>query len=221
MNFNMKNIILILLFLIFSLFASAQKNADLIGEWYSSKEDIVITIFEVNEKILAKITWVKLPNNEGGIPKTDSLNPDESLRDRTLIGTLMMYDLTYIAGNIWDNGSVYVPKRGKIYSGMIRLKNKNTLNIRGYIGFSFFERYSSTWTRVLDRDKFNYEHLGTGNLLIQLRKDLIDMIKVIEKISLKPAEEILQKIEKENLLIKLQLDLSKVIKKIEEIKKAE
>ena len=221
MNFNMKNIILILLFLIFSLFASAQKNADLIGEWYSSKEDIVITIFEVNEKILAKITWVKLPNNEGGIPKTDSLNPDESLRDRTLIGTLMMYDLTYIAGNIWDNGSLYVPENGKVYSGIIRLKNKNTLNIRGYIGFSFFERYSSTWTRVLDRDEFTNETVGKENLLGQLRLDLMDVIKLMENISLKPAEEILQKIEKENLLIKLQLDLSKVIKKIEEIKKAE
>ena len=55
----------------------------------------------------------------------------------------------------------------------------------------------------------------------QLRLDLIDIIKLIENISLKPAEEILQKIEEEKLLIKLQLDLSKVIKKIEKIKKAE
>ena len=71
------------------------------------------------------------------------------------------------------------------------------------------------------RDKFRNEALGEENLLSQLRVDLIDIIKLIENISLKPAEEILQKIEKENLLIKLQLDLSKVIKKIEKIKKAE
>jgi uncharacterized protein (DUF2147 family) len=217
----MKNIILTLLFFAISIFAFAQNNTDLLGEWYSSKEDIVITIFEVNETISAKITWMKSPNNEDGIPKTDFLNPDESLRDRSRIGALMMYDLTYIAGNIWDNGSLYIPKTGKIYSGMMRLKNENTLNVRGYVGFSFFERYSSTWTRVLDGDKFRYEPLGTENLLSQLRKDLIDIIKLIENISLKPAEEILQKIEKENLLIELQLDLSKVIKKIEKIRKAE
>ena len=47
------------------------------------------------------------------------------------------------------------------------------------------------------------------------------IIKLIENISLKPAEKILEKVEKENLLIKLQLDLSKVMKKIEELKKAE
>ena len=209
------------MFLVISIFAFSQNNTDLLGEWYSSKEDIVITIFEVNETISAKITWMKSPNNEDGIPKTDFLNPDESLRDRSRIGTLMMYDLTYIAGNIWDNGSLYIAEKGKIYSGMMKLKNQNTLNIRGYIGFSFFERYSSTWTRVLDGDIFRREPLGTEIFLSQLRKDLIDIIKLIENISLKPAEKILEKVEKENLLIKLQLDLSKVIKKIEELKKAE
>ena len=217
----MKNIILVLLFLAISVFAFAQKNADLIGEWYNDKEDVVITIFEINQSISAKITWMKSPNDEKGNPKTDLLNPDESLRDRSRMGILMMYNLTYIAGNIWDNGSLYIPEKGKIYSGMMRLKNENTLNIRGYIGFSFFERYSSTWTRVLDGDKFRKEPLGVENLLSQLREDLMDIIKLIENISLKPAEEIIQKIEKENLLIKLQVDLSKVIKKIENIKKAE
>ena len=137
------------------------------------------------------------------------------------MGIIVMYDLTYIAGNIWDNGSLYIPKNGKTYSGMMRLKNENTLNIRGYIGFSFFERYSSSWTRVLDRDRFTNETVGKENLLNQLAKDLMDIVKLIENISLKPAEEIFQNIEKENLLIKMQLDLSQVIKKIENIKKAE
>ena len=217
----MKNIILTLLFFAISIFAFAQNNTDLLGEWYSSKEDIVITIFEVNETISAKITWMKLPNDDNGNLKTDLLNLDESLINRSIMGMLMMYDLTYIAGNIWDNGSLYIPKTGKIYSGMMRLKNENTLNVRGYVGFSFFERYSSTWTRVLESDKFTNETVREENLLTQLRVDLIDIIKLIENISLKPAEEILQKIEKENLLIKLQLDLSKVIKKIEKIRKAE
>ena len=217
----MKKITTTLLLTFVGLFVFAQTNADLIGQWYNAKDDIVLTLFEVNETISAKITWMKFPNDENGNPKTDLLNPDESLRNRSIIGALMMYDLTYIAGNIWDNGSLYIPKTGKIYSGMMRLKNEKTLNIRGYVGFSFFERYSSTWTRVLESDKFTNETVREENLLTQLRKDLVDIIKLIENISLKPAEEILQKIEKENLLIKLQLDLSKVIKKLEELKKAE
>jgi uncharacterized protein (DUF2147 family) len=216
----MKNIVLILLFLVFSIFASAQTNADLVGQWYNPDDDIVITFFEENATVSGKITWMKFPNDKNGNPKADLLNPDESLRNRSRIGMLMMYDLTHIAGNIWDNGSLYIPEKGKIFRGMMKLKNENTLNIRGYIGFSFFERYSSTWTRILDRDKSTNETLVKENLLIQLRQDLMDVILLMENVSLKPAEEILQKIEKENLLIKLQLDLRKVIKKLEKIKKA-
>ena len=217
----MKNFFLILLFSAVSVLAFAQKNAELIGEWYNNKEDVVITIFEVNQTISAKITWMKLPNDENGKPITDLLNPDESLRNNERVGLIMMSKFSHITGNIWDNGTLYIPEKGKTFSGIMRLKDANTLNIRGYIGFSFFERYSTTWTRVLDRDNFSNELEGKENLLIQLREDLIDIIKLIENISFKPAEEILQKIEKENLLIKLQLDLSEVIKKIEKIKKAE
>tara|TARA_B100000795_G_C22705222_1_gene401289 strand:+ start:339 stop:983 length:645 start_codon:yes stop_codon:yes gene_type:complete len=213
----MKNIILIYLFFAISVFALAQTNADLVGEWYNAKDDIEMTLFKEGPMVSGKITWMKLPNDKNGNPKIDLLNPDESLRTNEILGMMIMSNFSHIAANIWDNGTLYVPEKGKSFSGIMRLKDDNTLNVRGYVGFSFFERYSTTWTRVLDR----YELVGKLNLLSQLKEDLMVIIKLIENISLKPAEEILQKIEKENLLIKLQLDLSKLIKKIEKIKKAE
>ena len=213
----MKRISLIFLFIVSSVFVVAQENADVVGEWYSAKEDFVVTLFEVNQTISGRITWMKFPNDENRNSKTDLLNPDESLRAR--VGMIIMYGFTYIAGNIWDNGSIYIPKKGKTYSGMMKLKNENTLNLRGYIGFSFFERYSSTWIRVLDRDKFRFETTGNKNILIQLREDLEKMIKILEDISLKPADEVIQKIENESLLIQLRVDLGRIIQKIEEIKK--
>ena len=213
----MKNIILIYLFFVISVFALAQTNADLVGEWYNAKDDIEMTLFKEGPMVSGKITWMKLPNDKNGNPKIDLLNPDESLRTNEILGMMIMSNFSHIAANIWDNGTLYVPEKGKSFSGIMRLKDDNTLNVRGYVGFSFFERYSTTWTRVLDR----YELVGKLNLLSQLKEDLMVIIKLIENISLKPAEEILQKIEKENLLIKLQLDLSKLIKKIETIKKAE
>ena len=213
----MKNIILLHLFFSISVFAFAQTNADLVGEWYNAKDDIEITLFKDGPMVSGKITWMKLPNDKNGNPKIDLLNPDESLRTNEMLGMVIISNFSHIAGNIWDNGTLYVPEKGKSFSGIMRLKDENTLNVRGYVGFSFFERYSTTWTRVLDR----YELVGKLNLLSQLKEDLLVIIKLIENISLKPAEEILQKIEKEKLLIKLQLDLSKLIKKIEKIKKAE
>ena len=217
----MKNTILSFILLLISVFAYAQKNSRVVGEWYSPKDNLIINIFELNQTISAKITWMRLPNDENGKPKTDLLNPDQSLKAIEIVGLIMMSNFTHIAGDVWDNGTLYIPEKGKSYSGMMRLKDENTLNIRGYIGFSFFERYSSNWTRVLETDQFRNLNLGKGNVLTYLKKDLNRIIKLVEDISLKPAEEIIRKIEKEDLLIQLQQDLNKIIKKIEKIKKTE
>ena len=201
----MKNIILILLFLVISIFAFAQTNADLVGQWYNSEDDIVITLFEDRQTVSGKVTWMKFPNDENGNPKTDLLNPDESLRNRESVGMIMMTSFAHIAGNVWDNGRLYDTKKGKTYTGIITLKDANTLNLRGYIGLSFIVRYSSTWTRYVDEYLISNPTTKKRNLLIQLAEDLNKIIK---------------KIENEKLLIQLREDLNEIIKKIDELKKA-
>jgi len=145
----MKNTILILLFAVSSVFAFAQTNADVVGEWYNAEKDAIITLFEDGETVSGKITWMKFPDDENGNPKTDPLNPDEKLRSRARMGMVMMSGFAYDEDNVWDDGELYDPKKGKTYSGMVTLKDENTLDLRGYIGFSFIGR-SSTWTRKLD-----------------------------------------------------------------------
>ena len=144
-----KKITTTLLLSFVGLLAFSQTNADLVGDWYNDKEDVVIAIFEVNQTISAKVTWMKSPNDKNGNPKTDLLNPDESLRNTERVGMIIMSNFSHIAGNIWDNGTLYISEKGKTYSGMMTLKDKNTIDLRGYIGFSFIGR-SSTWTRKLD-----------------------------------------------------------------------
>jgi len=146
---NMKKITTTLLFAFVGLLAFSQTNADIVGEWYNAEKDAVITLFEVNETISGKITWMQFPNDDNGNPKTDPLNPDEKLKSRARMGMIIMNDFIYIEGEVWDNGELYDPKKGKTYSGMMTLKDANTLDLRGYIGFSFIGR-SSTWTRKLD-----------------------------------------------------------------------
>lgn len=145
----MKKIYSVLLFVFASLLAFSQSNNDVVGEWYNAEKDAVITLFEDGETISGKITWMKFPNDENGNPKTDPLNPDEKLRNRARLGMVMMNNFTLTEDNVWDDGELYDPKKGKTYSGMITLKDANTLDLRGYIGFSFIGR-SSTWTRKLD-----------------------------------------------------------------------
>jgi len=145
----MKKITITLVLTILTLVTFAQTNTDVIGEWYNAEKDAVITIFEENNSLAGRITWMLHPNDENGNPKTDPLNPDESLRSRARLGMVMMNSFKHIEGNVWDNGKLYDPKKGKTYSGMVTLKDANTLDLRGYVGFSFLGR-SSTWTRKLD-----------------------------------------------------------------------
>ena len=145
----MKKSTITLIFAFVGLLAFSQNNADIVGEWYSAGKGGIITLFEENETISGKITWLQFPNDENGNPKTDPLNPDEKLKSRARMGMVMMTGFAYDEDNVWDDGELYDPKKGKTYSGMMTLKDKNTIDLRGYIGFSFIGR-SSTWTRKLN-----------------------------------------------------------------------
>ena len=145
----MKKITTTLLFSFVGLLAFSQTNTDIVGEWYNAEKDAVITLFEENESVSGKITWMQFPNDDNGNPKTDPLNPDENLKSRARMGMVMMSGFAYDEDSVWDDGELYDPKKGKTYSGMMTLKDKNTIDLRGYIGFSFIGR-SSTWTRKLN-----------------------------------------------------------------------
>ena len=57
-----------------------------------------------------------------------------------------MYNFEYDEDNEWDNGRIYDPKSGNTYRGTITMTSKNRLDLRGYVGISWFGR-TSYWTR--------------------------------------------------------------------------
>ena len=89
---------------------------------------------------------MKTPNDENGNPKTDPENPDEKLKSRKRLGMIMMYNFSYDEDDQWDDGEIYDPESGNTYSGIITMTSKNKLDLRGYVGISWFGR-TSQWTR--------------------------------------------------------------------------
>ncbi|MBT5859255.1 MAG: DUF2147 domain-containing protein [Flavobacteriales bacterium] len=144
----MKKITLILFGLLLNTLIFSQSH-QIEGEWFNEEKDAIITIEKGSDNsYFGKITWMKFPNDENGNPKTDPLNDDENLRSRSRLGMKIMYDFVYDGEEEWDDGEIYDPKSGNTYSGTINMISKNRLNLRGYVGISWFGR-TSHWTRKL------------------------------------------------------------------------
>jgi uncharacterized protein (DUF2147 family) len=125
----------------------AKENQDkIIGKWLSADKDAIIEIYKRGSEYFGKITWLKDPLNDKGKPQTDENNPDPKLRKRPVMGLVILRDLVYDKDNLWVNGLIYDPDSGDDYNCKMTLKDDNTLELRGYVGFPLFGR-TEVWTR--------------------------------------------------------------------------
>ena len=67
------------------------------------------------------------------LSQKDVKNKDDSLKSRNLRDLIMLFDLVFRDG-VWDEGKIYDPVSGNIYSCTIKLK-ENKLDIRGISEF--------------------------------------------------------------------------------------
>lgn len=144
----MYKIISIFLFLLACLAYTASANDKVIGNWYSEDKEAKIEIYKEGDKFFGKIVWLKEPKNAEGKDKTDKNNPDEAKRSKKIVGMKMLWDFVYDEDNVWEDGKIYDAKSGKTYSCKMTLsEDGDTLEVRGYIGFSMFGR-TAVWTRA-------------------------------------------------------------------------
>jgi uncharacterized protein (DUF2147 family) len=147
----MKNRIYLLLlfaFLFSTVVTYGQQADDLVGVWEPSNGKVKVKIEKLGNKYFGRIVWLKIPiDSVTNLPKVDKNNPDESLRNVPLKGFRLLKDFTYKSDGEWADGTIYDPENGSTYSCTIKMKDKNTLDIRGYIGISAFGR-TDVWKRL-------------------------------------------------------------------------
>ncbi len=131
----------------------AQDEADaILGVWETGSGKARIKIDKSDDVYYGRIVWLREPNDENGKPKLDKNNPDESLRSKRLLGYRMLQNFQYVEDKTWEEGTIYDPENGSTYSCTIELKNKNTLDVRGFIGVSLFGR-TDVWKRVIIKNR--------------------------------------------------------------------
>ena len=140
------------LFLLVALFVgttsfSGLKNPDaVLGTWLAGEGKGHIQIYKQNGKYYGKIIWLRSPKESNGAAKVDSKNPNPDMRNRPIIGLVLLRDFVYKDGE-WTEGFVYNTTDGNEYKAYMKLKNQNTLAVRGYVGFSCVDK-TDTWTRI-------------------------------------------------------------------------
>ncbi|MCL2098362.1 MAG: DUF2147 domain-containing protein [Bacteroidales bacterium] len=146
----MKKFLTLFLSLCFSTGLFAQAN-NILGVWYNQEKSAKIEIYQMGGKFYGKIIWLKEANGADGNPKLDVKNSDEKLRTQSVIGLIMLKNLTYNPKNKkWEDGTIYDPASGKTYKSYAWFEGNqtNTLNVRGHLGISSWLGRSQTWERT-------------------------------------------------------------------------
>lgn len=142
----MRNLFILFSLLLSSIAVNAQSADAVIGKWLNKDGDAHIQIYKKGNTYAGKLAWLKAPNDEAGKPKTDKNNPNEKLKTRSILGLEILTGFVFNDGT-WEDGKIYDPKSGKVYSCKLSLDDANKLNVRGYVGVSMLGR-TDVWSRV-------------------------------------------------------------------------
>ncbi len=117
------------------------------GKWYSIDEDTkkkesIIEIYKKEGKAYAKIISVLDESKQDNV----CTKCKGSRKNKPILGMNILTGLKK-KDDEWSGGKILDPKNGKEYKCYIKLLNKNTLKVRGYLGFSMLGR-TVTWKRV-------------------------------------------------------------------------
>jgi uncharacterized protein (DUF2147 family) len=140
--------------------AAADDGDAVLGVWATDPDNedgqAHIRIYKDGDAYAGKIIWLEEPvyppDDDGGMAgkdKVDRENPDESLRDRPVLGLELMGGFRYAGDGKWKKGTIYAPDDGKTYKCKLTLADDGSLKVRGYIGISMLGR-TELWTPVAD-----------------------------------------------------------------------
>ncbi len=122
---------------------TARSQDQIKGYWLPEEGKSVIEIYAQDaDRFSGKIVWMERAKNKDGELYTDRKNPEKALRDRSILGLDMLYDLIY-ANDTWS-GKLYTPKKGMTLDATLSLVSddrlKLTVSFRGFTKDQYWSR---------------------------------------------------------------------------------
>ncbi|NKN37309.1 DUF2147 domain-containing protein [Agrobacterium sp. a22-2] len=120
---------------IVSVFAQASSPDDIIGIWASDDGAFKFEMFDAGETYAARVIFAQpLLEADGRTFKKDTLNPDPTLRDRSLAGIVFISGLQWNSANgRWEGGRLYSAATGRTVSARATLTD-GVMELRAYMG---------------------------------------------------------------------------------------
>jgi len=131
---------------LFLSFLFALQTPSVEGTWINIDDETgvkksEITLYVEDGKLYGRIERLLLPEDQGKICS----NCRGKDKDQPIEGLIIVKGLSK-DGNQWTAGDILDPANGKRYDCTIKLDDANTLNVRGFLGFSFLGR-TQIWQR--------------------------------------------------------------------------
>ncbi|MBX2903773.1 MAG: DUF2147 domain-containing protein [Chitinophagales bacterium] len=150
----MKRTFSVMAFMFLSLLLFAKIRGDkekILGYWMNEEHDIIIYIFEdANNLFQGKIVWLKDSLDEYDNYKRDVMNSNSKLRSRKLIGTNILCDYKYDAGDKeWESGRIYNFENGNTYRSKMWINEEGVLRVRGHWWILWFLSKTKSWTKSI------------------------------------------------------------------------
>ncbi len=133
---------LCLYFLLIALTANSQT---ILGKWRTvddetGEEKSIVEIYEKEGKVYGKIIEIFDPSKRD-LPCKFCEGEDYN---KPILGLDIIKAMEKVDANTYRKGTITDPQDGKNYTCRLKLDNKNTLQVRGYIAFFYSTQY---WIR--------------------------------------------------------------------------
>ena len=133
----------------YAIAGMAQEADKIVGIWWNDEKTSKIEVEKVDGKYIGTIVYMIPEKYENGEPPKDDENPDESLRNRSVVGLQILEGFEHNAKDKeWKDGTIYDPKSGKTYDCYAWMESDDLLKLKGFVAGIRWMGKSSEWYRT-------------------------------------------------------------------------
>lgn len=145
----MKKLVILTILALYAMAGLAQEADKITGIWWNEEKTTKINVEKKNGKYSGTIVYMIPEKYENGETPKDKNNPEEQLRNRSLIGLQILSGFEFDEKKKeWKDGMIYDPKSGKTYDCYAWLENDDLLKLKGFVAGIRLLGRTSEWYRT-------------------------------------------------------------------------